>query len=161
MDIKFTVNDNITAEEMQLLAKAVGFGRDRSLERNEIALVGSIFVASARCDGKLIGLVRLVGDGGYILHMADLEVHPDFQRRGIAHKLMEMAIDFATDKKIGTGNNLGEFTLFANVSADRFYEKLGFTLCSNGMVLTDTESRKQHELNFQKIWADKHKQNIS
>ena len=61
MDVKFTANDKVTAEEMQLLAESVGFGRDRSLERNEIALAGSILVASARCNDKLIGLLRFIG----------------------------------------------------------------------------------------------------
>lgn len=158
MEIKFIPNDAVTAEEMQSLAESVGFGPHRTLERNQAALAGSVFIATARCEGKLVGLLRLIGDGAYILHMADLEVHPDFQRKGIGRKLMEMAIDFARDAKIGTGGNLGEFTLFANVGADRFYEKLGFTLVPNGMVLTDSESRKKYELNFQEEWIEKRKE---
>ena len=69
-----------------------------------------------------------------------------------------MAIDFARDARIGTGDDLGEFTLFANVGATGFYERLQFTLVPNGMVLTDTESRKKHELNFQKEWIEKRKE---
>jgi len=68
---------------------------------------------------------------------------------------MEMVIDFAREAKIRTGENLGEFTLFANVDADAFYEKLGFILTPNGMVLTDTESRRKTELEFQKDWTKK------
>lgn len=155
MDIDFTASDNVTPEEMQSLAESVGFGPHRSPGRNRIALAGSMFVASARCDGQLVGLVRLVGDGGYILHMADLEVHPDFQRKGIGRRLMEMAIDFAREKGIGTGDSMGEFTLFAAVEADTFYEKLGFILTPNGMALTDTRSRKKEELDFQREWREK------
>ena len=86
-----------------------------------------------------------------------LTVHPDFQNRGVGRELMQMAIRFARGKKIGTGENPGEFNLFANTGVDTFYEKLGFTLAPNGMVLTDTESRKRFELNFQREWIEKRK----
>jgi GNAT superfamily N-acetyltransferase len=155
MNLEFIPDDKVTYQEMLSLAESVGFGPHRSLDRNKTALAGSIFVASARRDGDLIGLVRLVGDGAYILHLADLEVHPDFQRRGVGRRLMEMAIDFAREAKIGTGENFGEFTLFANVDANAFYEKLGFILTPNDMVLTDMESRGKTELELQKEWTKK------
>ena len=158
MDIEFKRDDRVTPEEMQSLAEFVGFGSDRSLERNQVALDHSLFVGTARHQSRLIGLVRLVGDGAYILHIMDLIVHPDFQNKDVGRRLMEMAIEFAKDKKIGTGSNLGEFTLFANVGADAFYEKMGFTLAPNGMVLTDTESRKEYELRFQREWIEKRKE---
>ena len=158
MNIDFIPNDKVTPEEMLSLAKSVDFGPHRSIDRNQTALAGSVFVASARHNGTLIGLIRLVGDGAYILHIADLEVHPDFQRQDIGRRLLEMAIDFARESKIGTADNLGEFTLFANVGADTFYEKLGFILAPNGMVLTDTESRRKWELEFQKGWVKKRKE---
>jgi GNAT superfamily N-acetyltransferase len=157
MDIEYKASDIVTPEEMQSLEESVGFGHHRSLERNQTALAGSLFIGSARCGRQLVGLVRLVGDGAYILHLAGLTVHPDFQNRGVGRKLMQMAIRFARGKKIGTGENLGEFTLFANTGADIFYEKLGFILAPNGMVLTDTESRKRFELNFQREWIEKRK----
>jgi len=135
---------------MQILGESVGLGMHRTLKRNRVALEGSLFIGTARCEDKLIGLVRLVGDGAYILHLAELIVHPDFQNIGIGRKLMELAINFAKDKKIGTGDNLGEFTLFADIESDTFYKKLGFILTPNGMVLTDTEARKKYELDFQK-----------
>lgn len=140
------------------MAECVGFNPHRSLDRDKAALAHSVFVASARRNGELIGLVRLVGDGAYILHVADFEVRPDFRRQGVGRKLMEMAIDFAKESKIGTGENFGEFTLFANVGADAFYEQLGFVRAPNGMVLTDTESRRKVELEFQEEWAKKRKE---
>lgn len=154
MDVEFKSNDKVSPEEMQSLAKSVGFGVHRSIERNRAAIDGSLFVATARHQEKLVGLIRLVGDGAYILHMADLEVHPDFQHKGVGQKLMEMAIDFAREIAVGDGDNFGEFTLFANVGADRFYEKVGFKLAPNGMVFMDTESRRKYESNFQKEWIE-------
>jgi GNAT superfamily N-acetyltransferase len=158
MEIEYRVNDNITPEEMQSLVESIGFGQLRSLERNKVAIDSSLFIASARYDGKLIGLIRLVGDSAYIVHMADMEVHPDFQNKGVGRKLMKMALDFAKSIKVGCGDDYGEFTLFANVGADRFYEKFGFILAPNGMVLTDTKSRRKYELQFQKRWTEKRAQ---
>jgi len=152
MEIEYKTNDTVTPEEMQSLEESVGFGPHRSLERNRIALAGSLFLATARCKGQLVGLLRLVGDGAYILHHAGMAVHPDYQGTGIGRRLMEMAIAFAKEIKVGTGDNFGEFTLFANTGADTFYERLGFSLTPNGMVLTDTESRREHERRFQAEW---------
>ena len=158
MQIEYKANDTVTPEEMQSLEKSVGFGPHRSLERNRTAVAGSFFIATARSIGRLVGLIRLVGDGAYILHHAGIAVHPDFQGKGVGRKLMEMAITFAREIKVGTGENLGEFTLFANTDTDKFYEKLGFTSTPNGMVLTDTKSRRKHELEFQEEWKKKRKQ---
>jgi len=148
--IVYKSGDKVTPEEMQLLEESVGFGSHRNIERNRIALDGSLFVATARCDGQLVGMVRLVGDGAYILHHAGISVHPEFQCKGIGRKLMEMAMDFAKDIKVGSGDNYGEFTLFAMPGVDVFYEKLGFIPTPNSMVLADTEFRRKHELELQK-----------
>jgi GNAT superfamily N-acetyltransferase len=158
MDIEYRANDNITPMEMQSLVESIGFGQLRSPERNKVAIAGSLFIASARYEGKLVGLIRLVGDSAYIVHMADMDVHPDFQNKGVGRKLMEMALKYAKSIKVGCGDDYGEFTLFANVGADRFYEKFGFILAPNGMVLTDTKSRLKYELQFQKKWTNKRAQ---
>ena len=152
MDIEYNVNDTVTSEEMQSLEESVGLGPHRDLERNRVALAGSLFLGTARCNGQLVGMLRLIGDGAYILHHAGISVHPDFQRKGVGRKLMEMAMAFAKETKVGSGDDLGEFTLFANTGADAFFEKLGFSVVPNGMVLTDTESRRKHELEFQEEW---------
>jgi GNAT superfamily N-acetyltransferase len=155
MAIQFKIDDRVTAGEMQSLEASVGFGPHRTLERNERALAGSIFVATARAGDRLVGMIRLVGDGAYILHVAGLSVHPDYQRRGIGRRLVELAIAFAREIQVGTGRCPGEFTLFANTGADRFYEKLGFTLTPNGMVLTDTAARRTLERRFQEEWQQR------
>ena len=155
MNIQVKIDDVVTPEEMQSLETSVGFGPHRTLERNQKALAGSLFIATARAEGQLVGLIRLVGDGAYILHVAGLSVHPDYQRQGIGRRLVELAIAFARETQVGTGTCPGEFTLFANTGADRFYEKLGFTLIPNGMVLTDTPLRRASELSFQQEWQQR------
>jgi len=115
----------------------------------------ALFLSPPRADGQLVGLIRLVGDGAYILHVAGLSVHPDFQRQGIGRRLVKLAIDFCRETQVGSGRGPGEFTLFSNTGANRFYKKLGFTLIPNGMVLTETAFRRRLELRFQKEWQQR------
>jgi len=158
MEIDYKTNDIVTPGEMQALEESVGFGPYRNLKRNRIAIAGSPFIATACYHRKLIGLVRLVGDGVYILHNAGISVHPDFQKKGVGRKLMEIVLDFCKNIGVGSVDNDGEFTLFANIGTDVFYEKLGFTLVHKGMVLTDTGFRLRHELQFQEEWKKKREQ---
>jgi GNAT superfamily N-acetyltransferase len=59
-------------------------------ERLERALAGSALVATARDDdGRLVGLVRAVGDGATICYVQDLLVRPDRQRGGVGRALLE------------------------------------------------------------------------
>ena len=52
------------------------------------ALEQSLFLLGAFEDGALVGFVRCVGDGAYILYVQDLIVTPALQRKGIGRELM-------------------------------------------------------------------------
>ena len=154
-DIKYHTNAVITPEEMLSLAKTVGFGPHRTLERNKKAIKGSAFIATACYENKLIGLIRLISDGAYVLHIADMMVHPSFQKKGVGIRLLNSAIDYAKEKGIGTGDNFGEFTLFANLGAEDFYSKSDFISTPNGMVFADSESRRKMEQEVRQYWQSK------
>ena len=57
-------------------------------EMLKAAFSSSALVLGARFEGKLVGLIRTVGDGASILYIQDILVHPDYQRRGIGRKLL-------------------------------------------------------------------------
>ena len=154
-EMVYRTGDKVTATEMMALAEAVGFGPHRTLERNERAVKGSLFVATARLQGQLIGLIRLVGDGAYVLHIADMMVHPVYERQGIGSRLVELAIDFARRIATGAGDTLGEFTLFAAAGAESFYEKHQFMSVPNGMCLADSPARRRAEQAVVDRWAAK------
>ena len=103
----------------------------------------------------MIGLIRLIGDGAYVLHVADMIVHPAHQRKGIGSHLLRMAIDFARSITTGTGDTHGEFTLFAAKSAEFFYKKHGFMSVPNGMCLADSPARREAEQAVIDRWAAK------
>lgn len=154
MEIEYNTNKDVHPEELNALAKTQGWEAGRPIAQNAEAIAGSVFVASARHEGRLVGILRLIGDGAYYLHIADLIVHPDFQRKGIGRELLERGLAYARAGGIGVDDNSGDFTLFANVSADVFYEKFGFKTAPNGMVLASSSQRMQHETAFDKSWLN-------
>ena len=138
-----------------VLSLGLGWEHHRSIERNKRAIDGSLFIATARHESKLVGIIRLVGDGAYILHIADMSIRKEYQRKGIGRQLLEIAKGYAKSTDVGCGLSLGEFTLFANIDSIEFYKSLGFKSCPNGMVLTDCPKRQIAEEEFQKQWLAK------
>ena len=52
------------------------------------AYKNSLYVLAAYADGKLVGILRAVGDGASVVFLQDLIVLPEFQRHGIGSQLM-------------------------------------------------------------------------
>ena len=109
-------------------------------EMLEQALSHSLATYLARDGEKIVGLVRLVGDGFSSIFVQDLIVLPSYQRQGIGSNLMKEAladykdayqIQLATEQ---TEKNLG------------FYRSLGFETLSTydctGMIWVDRKKLK-------------------
>lgn len=79
-------------------------------------------------DGKVVGnvsLIRLNYQGRSIMLIANVAVHPDFRRRGIAHALMEQAIQSARERQ---GGEIWLQVRAENEGALRLYMQLKFTI---------------------------------
>lgn len=57
------------------------------------AVQASTWVATARDDGRLIGLIRVLSDGVAIAWIQDVLVHPSAQRTGAGAALMRAVLD--------------------------------------------------------------------
>ncbi len=57
------------------------------------AFENSLYVYGAYEDNKLVGLVRVVGDGLTIIYIQDLLVLKSYQRQGIATKLLQNILE--------------------------------------------------------------------
>jgi len=84
------------------------------------ALAGSAQVVTARRDGRLLGLARVVGDGATIAYLQDVLVRPDAHRAGIGRRLVDAAFaPFATVRQ-------QVLLTDAEPGQRGFYESLGF-----------------------------------
>ncbi len=75
-------------------------------------------------DGRLIGMGRLIGDGGCFVQVTDIAVHPDFQRQGLGRRIMENLMGWA-ERNLPTSCYI---SLIADPGAERLYESFGFEL---------------------------------
>jgi GNAT superfamily N-acetyltransferase len=122
MDITF--GHTISVEEFNFLRQSVKWD---TIEYN-LALKGienSLFTITAIVDGKIIGLTRVIGDGGYTIIIADVMVLPEFQGKGIGKKLMEEAMNFIRNKYLKQGQEV-LVNLMATKGKESFYKQFGF-----------------------------------
>jgi ribosomal protein S18 acetylase RimI-like enzyme len=94
----------------------------RSLESIERGLPNSIYCAVAVHDpsGEVVGMGRIVGDGGTVYQICDMAVYPEHQGRGLGTRLME-ALEAYLERE---APSQAYVNLVADV--DGFYERFGY-----------------------------------
>lgn len=80
-------------------------------------------------DGALIGMGRLIGDGGCFVMVVDIAVRPAHQRQGYGQKIMDALLVWA-DAHLPSSCYL---TLIADPRGKKLYERSGFST-RTGMV---------------------------
>ena len=72
----------------------------------------------------MIALARVLTDHGYVVYIADVIVHPDFQGQGLGRALMNNVMDFIKSQlKPGYKKMV---SLMAAQGKEEFYKKFGF-----------------------------------
>jgi len=112
--------------EMRYLSH-MGYGLNLISRLNDLALgisLGYVYIA----DGKLVGNVSIYPAGypkgmGSAWIIANVGVHPDYQRRGIAYQLMEASLNMVRERR---GKQAILQVNYDNIGAQRLYERLGF-----------------------------------
>ncbi len=104
------------------------------------ALTHSLAIYLARDGEKIVGLVRLVGDGFSSVFVQDLIVLPSYQGQGIGSNLMKEALaDYKDAYQVQLATEQTEKTL-------GFYRSLGFETLSTydctGMIWVDRKKLK-------------------
>ena len=116
--------DEITAEEYMELRKMVGW-MEFPLEEAQAGLDNAYMVISVRDEGRAIGVLRLLWDGGYIAFISDVIVALEYQGQGIGRKMVEACIErVKADMKPGYKVKIN---LMAAKGKEPFYEKFGFS----------------------------------
>ncbi|MGN1038727.1 MAG: GNAT family N-acetyltransferase, partial [Mailhella sp.] len=89
MNIKYTEEKCFTLEDAKDLFLSVGWVSGQYPRRLHKALMGSSTVISAWDNKKLIGLIRILDDGGMLAYIHYVLVHPDYQGKGIALAMLQ------------------------------------------------------------------------
>ena len=92
--IKYKEMKAITPSDLKNLYNSVQwFAYTRDLNGLERAIRQSLCVIAAWDDQKLVGLVRVVGDGLTIIYIQDLLVQPNYQNQKIGTTLMTTVLN--------------------------------------------------------------------
>lgn len=124
IDYKF----ELTVEEYQDLRKSVGWS---TIEQSQATagLSNSSYIICAKNGDEVIGMARVVGDGGYIVMIVDVIVKPQYQGMGIGKTLMNKVMEYIQGS-ISEGQSLF-VNLMAAKDKEDFYSKFGFEVRPN------------------------------
>ena len=139
--IKITKETSVSINDVLHLYQAVGWtnyiNQPQMLAQ---ALSHSLAIYLARDGEKIVGLVRLIGDGFSSVFVQDLIVLPTYQRQGIGSTLMKQALaDYKDAYQVQLATDESEKTL-------GFYRSLGFETLSSfqctGMIWVNRKNLK-------------------
>ena len=139
--IKITKETSVSIDDVLHLYQAVGWTNyTNQPQMLEQALSHSLASYVARDDEKIVGLVRLIGDGFSSVFIQDLLVLSSYQRQGIGSSLMKQALDDYKDVyQVQLATDESEKTL-------AFYRSLGFETLSSfqctGMIWVNRKNLK-------------------
>ena len=139
MNQRITIQEErVTADEYIDFLKRTDLGSQYPRERfeNRIAKLVknvSISLIARNEDGMIVGVLFGLTDFCYWLYITDLGVDRDYERQGIASKLMKTAHDLAGGEK-----DIAVY-LIANENAVAFYEKLGMEKSTDVMQYNHIE----------------------
>ena len=106
----------------------------KTKEAADRGLPNSLFSVCVRAGNELIGLGRIIGDGGCNFEVVDIAVHPDFQRQGLGRKIMESLMAYLRENAPSSAY----VSLIADEGAPELYRQFGFEFtapASVGMAL--------------------------
>lgn len=123
-----TYKNTVSAEEVNFLRASVGF-RQILPEQLNAGLNGSTLIVSVYDKSQIVGMARLIWDGGMVAFIPDMLVLPDYKMQGIEKELITRLLDFLRSK-LEPG-----FGIQVDVKVwehqEEFYESLGFKISTH------------------------------
>ncbi len=119
-----------TVDEFLAIRAATGLSPFNA-EATRTALENTLYGIWLRDGAHLIGMGRLIGDGGTFVQVTDIAVHPDHQRKGYGNAIMQRLMDWA-DTHLPSGCYI---SLIADPGAERLYQRFQFEF-RTGMART-------------------------
>jgi GNAT superfamily N-acetyltransferase len=122
MDLGYELSDEVPSAEDYLRLRLVTGLSPKSAEGAAIGLPRSIFGVVVRKDDRVVGMGRVVGDGGLMLQVTDIAVEPAHQGRGLGKAIMARIAAFL-EEALPDGAYV---SLIADGEAHRLYSQFGF-----------------------------------
>ena len=126
MELRYEYSPHLKAEQVAELREKVNW--ESRVEKFKKKLGNTYFCVACFADDTLVGYVDVVSDGIDDAYIRDLVVHPEYQRRGIGSKLLDMIIKRVRSDRIKTLNVVFEPRL------KEFYEKANFVIMAGGVI---------------------------
>jgi len=123
--MEISIKEYKTYNESEILSLYTSVGWTNYTNHPEMlknAYANSLKTLGAYENEKLIGIIRIVGDGHSVVFIQDLLVYPEYQRQGIGTALLKQILQdykHVYQKHLFTDNT--EKTI-------QFYKSLGFTM---------------------------------
>ena len=101
------------------------------------AIQNSFFVLLAKDGDKLVGLIRVVGDGATIAYIQDILVHSAYKRKKIGSTLVA--------KTLEKFKEIRQIVLLTDDTQETrgFYEAMGFESCDKGQLVSFVKLRNK------------------
>jgi len=117
------------AEDYLRLRVAAGLSR-KSPEGAAIGLANSWHSVVVRHGGEIVGMGRVIGDGGLFFMVVDIAVEPAHQGRGLGKAIMAALVERLRQ----AAPSRAHVALIADGEAHRLYAQYDFTLTAPGGV---------------------------
>lgn len=128
--MKYVTSKNIDLVQMTELYNSVGWtAYTKNPAALQQAMSNSLLVIAAIDKDKVIGLIRVVGDGISIIYIQDLLIAPQYQRQGVGSHLIELVLNQYQSVRQKVLLTIDE------PQTRLFYEKCGFVSCDRGELV--------------------------
>lgn len=122
MDNNFSILHEAPDPQEYIGLRLEGGISGKSKEAATIGLKNSLFAVSIYDQGVLIGMGRIIGDGGAFFQVVDIVVKPNYQGKGLGKAVMRELMDYL-DNHTYSGSYV---SLIADDPANKLYEQFGF-----------------------------------
>lgn len=110
-----------TPEEHQRLRVIAGMPK-RSDSGTVKGLANTLYGVCLYKDDHMVGMGRVVGDGGMVFHLVDIVVDPECQGLGLGKLIMEHLMGWIMQE----ADETAIISLIADIPADGLYRQFGF-----------------------------------
>ena len=122
MDFGYELTAEIpTSEDYRRLRELAGLS-PKSAEAAAAGLPNTLFAVLVRWDAEVVGMGRVVGDGGLFFQVVDIAVAPSHQGRGLGKAIVGRIVEHLN----ATSPAGAHVSLLADGAAHRLYAQFGF-----------------------------------